>query len=79
MEDGRLPGFSLEEIKVERLETRCKTKLNTGLTRQRRVRREAYTVPKVSVGTSLQTGMTVEQVARLTGLDVSQVEELGDR
>ncbi|BAY48088.1 hypothetical protein SAMD00079811_57070 [Scytonema sp. HK-05] len=27
----------------------------------------------------LQTGMTVEQVARFTGLDVSQVEELGDR
>ncbi|MGH7998587.1 MAG: Uma2 family endonuclease [Brasilonema sp.] len=26
----------------------------------------------------LQTGMTLEQVAKLTGLDVSQVEELGD-
>jgi uncharacterized protein (DUF3084 family) len=27
----------------------------------------------------LQAGMTVEQVAKLTGVDVSQVEELGDR
>jgi hypothetical protein len=57
MEDGGLPGFSLEEIKVERPETRCKTRLNTGLTRQRRMRREAYTYSKRSVGTSLGTAL----------------------
>lgn len=27
----------------------------------------------------LQTGMATEQVAKLTGVDISQVEELGDR
>jgi hypothetical protein len=52
---GGCPGSLQEEIKVARPETRCKTKLNMGLTRQLRVRREAHTisgVPDIVVGTS---------------------------
>jgi hypothetical protein len=50
MEDGWLPGFSLFGDKAGKpVETLCKTKLNTSLTWQRRMRREAYCVREASL------------------------------